>query len=86
MSRSITGLPDNDRDYDTVCGNFDAAPRGETGRELSPEETSAAVTRIWMDIQRKRAEQSSNRCSHGLNLERSRCAQCAPLTEMELGR
>lgn len=94
-------LPDSwpsDYDYAEAHGNHDTserepspddAPLGETGREiLSPAEMAAELRRICGPVldRIRGAEQSAHRCPHQINLERARCATCAPLSLMELGR
>lgn len=61
-------------------------PAHPLGRELSPEETAHELRKIVARLHARIAEHATRRCPHGINLERARCATCAPLSPMELGR
>lgn len=87
----------SDYDYAEAHGNHDTserepspddAPAGETGRVLTPAEMAAELRRICGPVLNRirGAEQSAHRCPHQINLERARCATCAPLSPRELGR
>lgn len=84
--RSVTGLPDNDRDSDTVSGHgaHGFSPDGERSQAETitalRECTARLVARFGLH------EHSAKRCRCGINLERARCCQCQPMTRTELGR
>jgi hypothetical protein len=54
---SITGLPDNDMDRDTVSGNAGRSTAAEPVRELSYGETFAALTDVMARIRAKYPDQ-----------------------------
>jgi hypothetical protein len=56
-TRSVTGLPDNDFDNDTVSGNAGRSTAAEPVRELSYGETFAALNDVMARLRAKYPDQ-----------------------------